>query len=253
MRWITGFLAILVSALEVLPFLGLIGQTPWSQLALDGGDRSALWTSLSLSLLAALAILVLGTPLAFALARWRGPGRGILEGLIWLALLTPPLALGILLSLIYGQYGWVGNPLSRLGVNLTNTPLAFWLAELYSGLPYYLLAARGAFEGVPTRLEEAARLLGESPGWVFLRVSLPLVWPNLLASLAIAWARAMGEFGSVLIIAYYPQGVPVHLWVNLEDYGVGAVYSLLWAFLALTLPLPLLLILSRKRAPRYGL
>jgi molybdate/tungstate transport system permease protein len=121
------------------------------------------------------------------------------------------------------------------------------MAQFYAALPYYVLAARAAFEGVPRELEQIALTLGHSPARSFFHVSLPLARLGLAAAVALAWVRALGEFGVVLIVAYYPQGIPVKLWVNLQDIGLSAVYPLLWVFFLVALPLPLALGLAVRR------
>ena len=139
-------------------------------------------------------------------------------------------------------------PLGRLGLVLTNSTAAFMVAQVYGAMPYYVFSARAAFEGVPVDLEQIALTLGKEPWQVFLEVTLPLARLGLVAGLALAWIRALGEFGIVLIIAYYPQGIPVKLWVNLQDIGLPAVYPLLWLFFLVAMPLPLWLgLLSRRR------
>ena len=155
--------------------------------------------------------------------------------------------MGILLTTLYGPYGPVGSVVARTGVELTNSAAAFVLAQFYGALPYYVVAARAAFEGVPRELEHIALTLGKSPWQTFWQVSMPLARLGLAAGIALAWVRALGEFGIVLILAYYPQGIPVKLWVNLQDIGLPAVYPLLWVFFLVAMPLPLLLGLASRR------
>ncbi|MEO8714359.1 MAG: ABC transporter permease subunit [Acetobacteraceae bacterium] len=240
----------LALALLAAPFATLIGVTDWRAFSLAPGDWAAVGTSLGYTSLAMLVVIALGTPLAWWLARHDFRGKAVAEALVLLALLTPPLALGILLASLTGPYSMVGGGLGRLGVSLTNTAGAFVLAQVYGAMPYYVLAARGAFEGVPGDLERIALTLGKEPWQVFLTVTLPLARMGLAAALALAWVRALGEFGTALIIAYYPHGIPVQLWVNLQDAGLGAVYPLLWVFFAAALPLPLWLGLSARRVVR---
>ena len=115
-------------------------------------------------------------------------------------------------------------------------------------MPYYVVTARAAFENVPRELEEIALTLGKERWQVFLEVSVKLARLGLAAGLALAWVRALGEFGIVLIIAYFPHGIPVQLFVNLQDSGLDAVYPLLWLFLLVAMPLPLWLgMVSRRR------
>lgn len=243
---------VLIGALTLLliagPFIGLAFATQWSKLHFAPGDMGSIGVSLGYSLIALVLIIALGTPLAWWLARQSFRGKWVLEAVILLALLTPPLAMGILLTTLFGPYGPVGSLAARAGVEFTNSAPAFVLAQFYGALPYYVLAARAAFEGVPRELEHIALTLGKSPWQTFLQVSMPLARLGLAAGIALAWVRALGEFGIVLILAYYPQGMPVKLWVNLQDIGLSSVYPLLWAFFLVAMPLPLILgLLSRRQ------
>ncbi len=241
---IIGTLTLLLLA---APFVALILVTRWTHFGFAAGDGSAVAVSLGYSLLALGLIIALGTPLAWWLARRRFRGQWLVEVLLLLSLLTPPLAMGLLLASIYGPYGPAGSLLQRAGLMLTNSAPAFVLAQFYSALPYYVIAARAAFEGVPRDLEQIALTLGQSPWRTFVHVSLPLARLGLAAGIALAWVRALGEFGVVLIIAYYPQGIPVKLWVNLQDIGLEAVYPLLWVFFLVAMPLPLIVGLAARR------
>jgi len=233
-----------------LPFAGLFISTPWNALQLQQGDLGSLRVSVFYTLVAVSLVVIFGTPVAWWLARHDFRGKWVVELLVLLPLLTPPLAMGLLLSMSYGPYSWIGQPLGQLGLNLTNTPAAFLLAQVYGSAPYFIVAARSAFEGVPRELEQISLTLGQSPWRTFWRISVPLAGLGLAAGVALAWVRALGEFGIVLIVAYYPQGIPVKLWVNLQDTGLSAVYPLLWLFFLIGLPLPLVLgALSRRRQP----
>lgn len=215
---------------------------------LGTGDLSAVGTSVGYSLVALLIILVFGTPLSYLLARTQFRGRALVEIAVLLPFLTPPLAMGLLLASTYGPYGFVGAPLERLGVFLTNSGAAFLLAQVYAAAPYYIVGARAAFEGVSQNLERVSFTLGKGFAETFFRVTLPLAGLGLASALAAAWVRALGEFGIVLVIAYFPRGIPVKLWVNLQEVGLGAVYPLLWLLLLVGLPLPIVLGgLSRRR------
>ncbi|MEB2541723.1 molybdate ABC transporter permease subunit [Burkholderia cenocepacia] len=241
----------LIGALTLLliagPFIGLAFVTQWSSFRFAPGDTGAIGVSLGYSLISLLLIVAFGTPLAWWLARQSFRGKWMLEAIILLALLTPPLAMGILLTALFGPYGPVGSLVARTGVALTNSGWAFVLAQFYGALPYYVVAARAAFEGVPRELEHIALTLGKSPWQTFWQVSMPLARLGLAAGIALAWVRALGEFGIVLILAYYPQGIPVKLWVNLQDIGLTAVYPLLWIFFLVAMPLPLILGRASRR------
>jgi molybdate/tungstate transport system permease protein len=229
------------------PFIALAFVTRWTDFHFAPGDTASIGVSLSYSLIALVLIVVLGTPLAWWLARHSFPCKWLLEAVILLALLTPPLAMGILLTTLYGPNGPVGSLVTHTGIELTNSAPAFVLAQFYGALPYYVVAARAAFEGVPRELEHIALTLGKSPWQTFWLVSMPLARLGLAAGIALAWVRALGEFGIVLILAYYPQGIPVKLWVNLQDIGLSAVYPLLWVFFLVAMPLPLILGLASRR------
>ncbi len=235
----SAWLGLPALVLLVAPMLALIGATGWVHLHLAYGDWSAVGVSLGLTAVSMLVIVLLGTPLAFWLARTRARGRGLVETAVLLSLLTPPLAMGIVLVCAYGPYGSIGERLAQLGISLNNNPPAFVLAQVYGGLAYYILCARNAFEQVPRALGEAARSLGSTPMEVFWRIDLPVARRGLANGLAIVWARVIGEFGIVMVFAYFPQGMPVKLFVNLQNDGMDSVFALLWLLLAVTLPFPL--------------
>lgn len=238
--------SLLTLLLLAMPFIGLAFATSWRGFGFTEGDGHAIVVSLCYSVLALTLIIALGTPLAWWLARHRVRGLWLIDALLLLALLTPPLAMGLLLASMYGPYGAAGSLLERAGLVLTNSGPAFVMAQFYSALPYYVIAARAAFESVPRELEQIALTLGHSPWRSFLRISLPLARLGLAAAVALAWVRALGEFGAVLIVAYYPQGIPVKLWVNLQNVGLSAVYPLLWVFFLIAMPLPLVLGLAAR-------
>jgi molybdate/tungstate transport system permease protein len=141
----------------------------------------------------------------------------------------------------------VGSFLVRLGIPTSNSPAAFVVTQIYASLGYYLLAATAAFDAVPRELEQSAALLGLKPREVFRRVTLPLARLGLAAALSLAWVRALGEFGAIMVTAYYPHGIPVQLWTDLQDAGLPAVMPLLTVFLLTALPLPWILRLISER------
>ncbi len=232
-----------------MPLIGLLTGGDWSPKNLNPGDLWAIATSLIGGAAAIIIVALAGTPLAYYLARRPGRLSAIAEALVLVPMLMPTLALGILLTAFYGPAAPAGALFARLGLVLTNTPAAFLLAALYAAFPTYIIAARSALVEVPRDLEQIARTLGDPPLRVFFRVTLPLASRGLAAALALCWVRALGEFGIVLIIAYYPAGMPVRLWTDVEDLGIQAVFPLVAAFLLATLPLPLWLGLRARRSP----
>jgi molybdate/tungstate transport system permease protein len=162
-------------------------------------------------------------------------------------ILLPPLALGILMTLAFAPYGSVGSWLERYGITMTNSATAFVTTQVYVGMGYYVLGAVAALDAVPIMLQKQAALLGLTPIRVFLRVTLPLARLGLAVALSIAWVRAIGEFGAVVVTAYYPSGMPVQLWVNLQSFGLPAVMPLLVLFLTVALPVPWLIHVFAQR------
>ncbi len=233
------------------PLSGLlapVGHWQWNG-SIPGSTTSAVRISLVLTGVALMLDVVLGTPVAWYLARHAGRDRIVWEAAVLISVLMPPLALGILLSLAFGPQTLFGAWLLRVGVPTTNSPIAFATTQVYVSVGYYIIAARAALAAVPRDLELIAALLGLKPWDVFRRVTFPLARLGLAAALSIAWVRALGEFGAVIVTAYYPSGMPVQIWVNLQDAGMPAVMPLLVVFLLTALPLPWLIHLLVQRHP----
>lgn len=222
-----------------LPFVVLAWQTSWRAFHFSYGDGDAVAVSLELGTISIVAILMLGTPVALWMARTQSALKPLVEVLVLAVLVTPPLGMGIVLLSVYGPYATAGALLARIGIVFNNNAGAFMLAQVYGGIAYFIIAATAAFEGVATEIEEAAAVLGASGLQTLFRVTLPLSARGLAAALIVAWVRMIGEFGIVTIFAYFPQGIPVKLYVNLQNDGIDQVYALLWLMLAVTLPLPI--------------
>ncbi len=166
------------------------------------GDLGPFWLSLRVASLATLAIVALGVPTAWALARLRFPGKAAVSGILLLPLVLPPTVLGYGLLLLLGRRGPVGHWLeATFGVALVFHWTGAVIASAVAASPMFLLPARGAFEGVDPALEDAARLLGRSEGSVFAHVTIPLAWRGLLAGSVLAFARALGDFGATMMVA----------------------------------------------------
>jgi molybdate/tungstate transport system permease protein len=195
-------------------------------------------------------LLLLGTPLAWMLARGRLPFPRVWEAGVLCTLLLPPLVIGLLLIFMVGPYTPVGEVIGKLHLSATNTFLALVIAEVYESVPYYVLGAQAAFAGVDPRLEQQAELLGDRPRRVFRRVTLPLAAPGLAMAMAIAWARAMGAFGAVIIIAYHPTGIPLQIYTTLQETGLASALPFALVLLVVALPLPLAAYTWSARAGR---
>lgn len=161
------------------------------------------WTAVALSLRVSFWATVLSLPLgllvAHALARWEFPGRQVLNGLVHLPLILPPVVTGYLLLLTFGRKGWVGQWLDQwFGIVFAFRWTGAALAAAVMAFPLMVRAMRLAIEAVDPRLEQAAGTLGASPLWVYLTVTLPLILPGIIAGAILAFAKAMGEFGATI-------------------------------------------------------
>jgi molybdate/tungstate transport system permease protein len=249
-RWVARLGAGIFAAVLLYPLTALfarIGSWQWGP-DVRGPAVASVRVSLLLTGLAMIIIVAIGTPVAAYIVRCRARERLLWQAILLVPILLPPLALGILMSLAFGPYGSVGEWLERYGIIMTNSATAFVTTQVYVGMGYYVLGAVAALDAVPVFLQKQAALLGLTPIRVFLRVTLPLSKLGLAVALSIAWVRAIGEFGAVVVTAYYPSGMPVQLWVNLQSFGLPSVMPLLVLFLCVALPVPWLIhVLAQKR------
>lgn len=168
--------------------LDWLGPAEWQAVAL----------SLKVAVWATLATLPLGLFVAYALARWEFPGRQLLNGLVHLPLILPPVVTGYLLLLTFGRNGPIGSVLEPLGIVFAFRWTGAALAAGIMAFPLLVRAIRLSIEAVDPRLEQAAATLGAPRVWVFLTVTLPLILPGMLAGSILAFAKAMGEFGATI-------------------------------------------------------
>ena len=235
------------------PVITLFTHLSWGDIvsALTGpGNLDPLITSLEAGAVTLGVLTAACTPLAWQLARGRLPFPRVWEAGLLCSLLLPPLVIGLLLIFMVGPYTAIGQVLGWLHQSATNTFLALVIAEVYESAPYYVLGATAAFAAVDTRLEEQAGLLGDRPVRVFRRVTLPLAMPGLAMAMAVAWARAMGAFGAVVIIAYHPYGIPLQIYVTLQETGLASALPFALILLVVALPLPLAAYIWSARAER---
>ena len=243
---LSRFGALLFGVALLYPLAGLfvpIGAWRW-----DGVTAvDAVRVSLSLTAVALVVVVIVGTPLALYVVRSSAQERLWWQAVLLISVLLPPLALGILISLAFGPHA-LGAVLNRFGLVMTNTPFAFVVTQVYASIGFYVLGAIAALDGVPRSLEIQAGLLGSAPWNVFWRVTYPIARLGLAVALSLAWVRALTEFGAIVITAYYPAGMPVAIWTSLENFGLPAVMPLLVVFLVSALPLPWLVhVLAQRR------
>jgi molybdate/tungstate transport system permease protein len=235
------------------PVITLLAHLSWHEVrtALTiPGALDPLVTSLESGGVTLAVLLAFGTPLARMLARGTLPFPRVWEAGVLLSLLLPPLVIGLLLVFMVGPYTPIGELIGHLHLSATNTFLALVVAEVYESAPYYVVGAQAAFAAVDPRLEQQAELLGDRPWRVLRRFTLPLAAPGLAMALAVAWARAMGAFGAVIIIAYHPYGIPLQIYTTLQETGLASALPYALVLLVVALPLPLAAYTWSARAGR---
>lgn len=201
--------AVAVVAL-LLPFIGLLSSASWSTLFHDldaPAARDALFLSLVCSTAATVVSVVLGLPLAWVLGRKHFVGRSLVQTLVTIPMVMPPVVAGVALLGAFSRDGLVGRPLfAAFGIQLTYRAAGVVIAESFVAMPFLIITMAGAFAAMDRRFEEVAADLGAGR-WRTLRVViLPAVAPSLVAGLALTWARALGEFGATLTFAGNIQG-----------------------------------------------
>jgi molybdate transport system permease protein len=208
--------ALLAVLFLLLPTVGLLVRTPWRRLGAIYRDKGV-WTALRLSIessLEATAVaLVIGVPLAWLLARFRAPGMGVVRAVVTIPLVLPPVIGGVALFAAFGRFGMLGGAIRALfGGDLPFTYPAIVVAQTFVAMPFLVITVEGAFRISDRGVEEAAATLGASRARIFLRVTLPLVGPAIVAGSVLCWARALGEFGATLLfggnVAGSTQTVP---------------------------------------------
>ncbi|HET7529494.1 MAG TPA: ABC transporter permease [Mycobacteriales bacterium] len=227
-------LALVAVAFLALPLVAVVGRAPWRSvpsLVTSDAAVTALRMSLECSFGALALAMLAGVPLAWLLARREFRGKALLRALVLVPLVLPPVVGGVALLLAFGRHGLV--PL-----HLAFTTWGAIAAEAFVAMPFLVLAVEGALGSVDDRYEEVAATLGAGPLATFRRVTMPLVMPGLAAGAALAWARALGEFGATITFAGNLPGrtqtLPLAVYVALQqDPDAAVAISLLLLALSL--------------------
>lgn len=195
----------------LLPSAALVGRVPWSRLGAIYGDEgvwTALWLSVQSSLEATAFAVVFGVPLAYLLARAHVPGMAVLRAIVTIPLVLPPVVGGVALFSAFGRNGILGDAIHTVtGSDLPFSYPAIVVAQTFVAMPFLVVTVEGAFRTADRGVEEAAATLGASRLRIFLRVTLPLVLPSVVAGAVLCWARALGEFGATLLLGGNVPGV----------------------------------------------
>ena len=236
-RWLTGSAGLSLPFLFflLLPLAALLLRASPARILANLSQPvvyQAVWLSLQTSLVATLAAIVLGTPLAYLLARRRFRFKRLLDSLIDLPIVLPPSVAGVALLMAFGRRGLLGPWLEAAGIHIAFTTLAVIIAQTFIAAPLYIRAAAVGFGGVEPELEQAAALDGASRWGTFRHVTAPLSWTALVSGAVLTWARALGEFGATIIFAgNFPgrtQTMPLAIYIGFEiDLDVALTLSVI--------------------------
>ena len=259
-----GYTVLYLSLLVLIP----LAATFWKASSLSGSQFWHIVTSpqalasyrlsFGASLVGASINLVFGVLVAWVLVRYQFPGKGIFDSLVDLPFALPTAVAGIALTTIYSPNGWLGRPLAALGIKSAYSPLGVAIALTFIGLPFVVRSVQPVLEDMDKELEEAAASLGASRWQTFSRVILPTILPAALAGFAMAFARAVGEYGSVVFIAgnmpMRTEITPLLIITKLDQYDYAGATAIavvmLVVSLALLLPINLLQKWSGTRKER---
>lgn len=178
--------------------------------------------SLSCAFLAALVNAVFGMILAWVLVRYDFPGKRLMDGIIELPFALPTAVAGISLTYLYSDKGWIGSVFDKVGIKIAYTRIGITIAMIFVGIPFVVRTVQPVLEKLDRQYEEAAMILGAGKWYTFFRVVLPELFPALIAGFGLAFARGIGEYGSVVFIAgnipYKTQIAPLLIMTKLEQY-----------------------------------
>lgn len=221
--WITISCGLVIMAFILLPLIQLMTAPSLGMLKETIQDKDvvrSIWLSIYTAGLAASISFLLGTPLAYLLARTDFRGKRFVEGIIDLPIAIPHPVVGIAILSVAGRNHWFGQMLAELGIRVMGSVTGIVTVLTFVGIPFYLNATKTGFEAISPRLEKVSRSLGASMFSTFVRITFPLAWRSMLIGIIMCCARAISEFGAVVIVAYHPMIAPVMIYERFEVYGL---------------------------------
>lgn len=222
------------------PLAGMFLETPVSKVFETAGEkevRDSIWLTIGTSLAGTVLFAVAAIPLAYLLARKNFPLKKIVTGIIDLPVVIPHSAAGIAILGFVSRDSLLGRIGSSVGIDFVGHPAGITVAMAFVSIPFLINAARDGFAGVPVRLEKAALTLGARPLRVFMTISLPLAWRNIVSGLVLMFARGMSEFGAVVIVAYHPIITPVLIYERFGAFGLKYARPVSVLFILISLAL----------------
>jgi molybdate/tungstate transport system permease protein len=235
--WLIGcmlvLLIILAAATLAIPELMTPGHL--LSVAMDAGVITAIFVTFAAGFVAVIFLMVLGTPLAFVLARGRSRWNGVIEMIVDLPLALPHTVAGLMVYLLFMMRGPLGLPFHEVGIVFEDAFPGVVVAMIFVSIPYYVDAVREGITKVPERLEYVARTLGATQFQVFRTITLPLSVRSILSGAFLAWGRAIGEFAAVIMIAYFPMVVSTLIYHRFTTGGLEESRSIAFIMLVICL------------------
>lgn len=252
-KWFSLLMGSFLIAYIIIPLAGMYLRSDW-QIAFrtfkDPEVLSALWRSVWTAAVSTGIIAFFGTPLAYFLARNDFRGKAVLEAIIDVPIMVPHTVAGIAVLMTISPKSPIGSFLVSIGLEPVNSSFGIILACVFVSIPFYVDSARDSFASVSPRIEKASRLLGASMFYTFFHVSLPLAKKGIYSGLIMSWARAVSEFGAVIIIAYHPMVAPTLIYDRFATFGLK--YSTPIAVQLITICLVMFIFLRLMATGRGG-
>jgi sulfate transport system permease protein len=252
-----GFTIVYLCLIVLIPLGGLIlrtaslGPSEIFRIVTDPRTVAALRLSFGTAVVAALVNVVFGVIVAWVLVRYRFPGRRLLDAFVDLPFALPTAVAGISLTSLYVPKGWLGSVLQPLGLKVAYTPLGIVVALIFVGLPFVVRTVQPVLEDLDRETEEAAATLGAKRRQTIYRIMLPSLMPAILTGFALAFARAVGEYGSVIFIAgnipYVSEIAPLLIVIRLQEFDYAGATTVATAMLVISFALLLLINLLQAR------
>ena len=222
--WVNIFSGAVVLTFILLPLIQMIATPSLAGLKAAVKDKDvikAIWLSVYASSLAAVISFVIGTPFAYLLARKNFWGKRFIESIVDLPIVVPHPVVGIAILGVVGKNHWIGQLLYELGLRIMGSVPGIVTVLTFVGMPFYINSVKSGFERISPRLENVSRSLGSSLFSTFFRVTFPLAWRSMIVGMIMCCARAISEFGAVVIVAYHPMVAPVLIYERFEAYGLA--------------------------------
>ncbi len=251
--WVTISCVIVIMAFILLPLIEMMTAPSLAMLKETIKDKDvvrSIWLSAYTAGLAALISFVLGTPLAYLLARTEFRGKRLVEAIIDLPIVIPHPVVGIAILGVAGKNHWIGQVFSELGIRVMGSVTGIVIVLTFVGMPFYINAVKNGFEDISPRLEKVSRSLGASLFSTFFRSTCPRARRSMLIGIIMCCARAISEFGAVVIVAYHPMIAPVMIYERFEAYGLKYSQPVAVWLVSICLGLFLILRIITLRKPR---